>query len=266
MGAAVQRQKDAEHEGIEPLEGSDLNGILADEMGLGKTIQTISLIAYLMENKGVAGPHLIVALKAVLPNWMLEFAAWAPSIVTVLYDGRRDERKATREEYSGDEGMFNVMITHYDLVMRDKTFLKKIHWHYIIVDEGHRLKNKDSVLARTIVNGFRIRRRLLLTGTPIQNSLQELWSLLNFLLPNIFNSVSNFEEWFNAPFADKNNVTLTEEEELLVIRRLHHVCVGYWLFFSHSPVFVMRYLSLHLVHFLSLSTGYKAIHIEEEER
>ncbi|CAA3001319.1 probable ATP-dependent DNA helicase CHR12 [Olea europaea subsp. europaea] len=204
------------------LFNNNLNGILADEMGLGKTIQTISLIAYLIENKGVTGPHLIVAPKAVLPNWMNEFSTWAPSVAAVLYDGRLDERKAMREEYSG-EGKFNVLITHYDLIIRDKAFLKKIHWYYLIVDEGHRLKNYDCVLARTLVSGYRIRRRLLLTGTPIQNSLQELWSLLNFLLPTIFNSVENFEEWFNAPFADKCDVSLTDEEQLLVIRRLHHV-------------------------------------------
>ncbi|GFY85074.1 SNF2/Brahma-type chromatin-remodeling protein CHR12 [Actinidia rufa] len=204
------------------LFNNNLNGILADEMGLGKTIQTISLIAYLLESKGVIGPHLIVAPKAVLPNWVNEFSTWAPSIVAILYDGRLDERKAMREEYSG-EGKFNVLITHYDLIMRDKAFLKKIHWHYMIVDEGHRLKNHECALARTLVSGYRIRRRLLLTGTPIQNSLQELWSLLNFLLPTIFNSVENFEEWFNAPFADRCDVSLTDEEELLVIRRLHHV-------------------------------------------
>uniref|UniRef100_A0A5B7A9G1 DNA helicase n=1 Tax=Davidia involucrata TaxID=16924 RepID=A0A5B7A9G1_DAVIN len=204
------------------LFNNNLNGILADEMGLGKTIQTISLIAYLMENKGVTGPHLIVAPKAVLPNWVNEFSTWAPSIVAILYDGRLDERKAMREEYSG-EGKFNVLITHYDLIMRDKAFLKKIHWYYMIVDEGHRLKNHECALAQTLVTGYRIRRRLLLTGTPIQNTLQELWSLLNFLLPTIFNSVENFEEWFNAPFADRCDVSLTDEEELLIIRRLHHV-------------------------------------------
>ncbi|XP_058192879.1 probable ATP-dependent DNA helicase CHR12 [Rhododendron vialii] len=204
------------------LFNNNLNGILADEMGLGKTIQTIALIAYLIENKGVTGPHLIVAPKAVLPNWVNEFSSWAPSIMAVLYDGRLDERKAMREEYSG-EGKFNVLITHYDLIMRDKAFLKKIHWQYMIVDEGHRLKNHECALARTLVSGYRIRRRLLLTGTPIQNSLQELWSLLNFLLPNIFNSVQNFEEWFNAPFADRCDVSLNDEEELLIIRRLHHV-------------------------------------------
>ncbi|KAL5981076.1 putative ATP-dependent DNA helicase chr12 [Asimina triloba] len=179
------------------LFNNNLNGILADEMGLGKTIQTIALIAYLMENKGVTGPHLIVAPKAVLPNWANEFSTWAPSIVAILYDGRLDERKNLREEYSG-EGKFNVMITHYDLIMRDKAFLKKIHWYYMIVDEGHRLKNHECALARTLVGGYRIRRRLLLT-------------------------VQNFEEWFNAPFADRCDVSLTDEEELLIIHRLHHV-------------------------------------------
>ncbi|RZC92225.1 hypothetical protein C5167_026856 [Papaver somniferum] len=107
--------------------------------------------------------------------------------------------------------------------MRDKTYLKKIHWHYMIVDEGHRLKNHECALVRTLVKGYHIRRRLLLTGTPIQNNLQELWALLNFLLPTIFNSVQNFEEWFSAPFADRCDVSLTDEEQLLIIRRLHQV-------------------------------------------
>ncbi|KAJ7524963.1 hypothetical protein O6H91_17G029800 [Diphasiastrum complanatum] len=204
------------------LYNNNLNGILADEMGLGKTIQTISLLAYLMENKGVTGPHIIIAPKAVLPNWAHEFATWAPSMITVVYDGRAEERKVLREEYAR-EGRFNVLVTHYDLIMRDRAFLKKVHWHYMVVDEGHRLKNHDCMLSRTLAGGYHMRRRLLLTGTPIQNSLQELWSLLNFLLPAIFNSSQNFEEWFNAPFADRSEVSLTEEEQLLVIRRLHQV-------------------------------------------
>ncbi|KAL1203304.1 putative ATP-dependent DNA helicase CHR23 [Cardamine amara subsp. amara] len=204
------------------LYNNDYNGILADEMGLGKTIQTIALIAYLLETKNVLGPHLILAPKAVLPNWENEFATWAPSIAAFLYDGPKEKRNEIRARIA-EKGKFNVLITHYDLVMRDKTFLKKIEWNYMIVDEGHRLKNHDCALARILGTGYRIKRRLLLTGTPIQNSLQELWSLLNFLLPHIFNSVQNFEEWFNTPFAERGSASLTDEEELLIINRLHHV-------------------------------------------
>ncbi|KAG2624562.1 hypothetical protein PVAP13_3KG142700 [Panicum virgatum] len=204
------------------LFNNNLNGILADEMGLGKTIQTIALIAYLLEKKEVPGPHLIIAPKAVLPNWSNEFRTWAPSIATILYDGRPDERRALRDKNFDVHGLqFNVLLTHYDLILKDKKFLKKVHWHYLIVDEGHRLKNHECALARTLVSGYQIRRRLLLTGTPIQNSLQELWSLLNFILPNIFNSSQNFEEWFNAPFAC--DVSLNDEEQLLIIHRLHQV-------------------------------------------
>lgn len=83
----------------------------------------------------------------------MTFCFFFVSITAVLYDGRLDERKAMREEYSG-EGKFNVMITHYDLIMRDKAFLKKIHWHYMIVDEGHRLKNHECALAKTLVSGY----------------------------------------------------------------------------------------------------------------
>lgn len=170
------------------LFNNNLNGILADEMGLGKTIQTISLIAYLMENKNVTGPHLIVAPKAVLPNWTTEFGTWAPrygninlfhcscfhsnltnkydvflevmygvsssfSIKVVPYDGNMDTRRLLRDKYLG-EGKFNVWLTHYDLIMRDKNHLKKIHWHYMIVDEGHRLKNHECALARTLDGGY----------------------------------------------------------------------------------------------------------------
>lgn len=88
-----------------------------------------------------------------------------------------------------------------------------------------------------LVCSYQIKRRLLLTGTPIQNSLQELWSLLNFLLPHIFNSVQNFQEWFNAPFADRSDVTLTDEEELLIIRRLHHVSIVYSIFSTFELIF-----------------------------
>eukprot|EP00252_Welwitschia_mirabilis_P025329 TRINITY_DN7867_c0_g1_i1.p1 TRINITY_DN7867_c0_g1~~TRINITY_DN7867_c0_g1_i1.p1 ORF type:complete len:1150 (+),score=277.75 TRINITY_DN7867_c0_g1_i1:156-3605(+) len=203
------------------LFNNNLNGILADEMGLGKTIQTIALIAYLMEKKGVSGPHLIIAPKAVLPNWDHEFRSWAPSLKTLLYDGNLETRKGLSDQVQ--EATYNVLLTHYDYIIRDKSVLRKVHWHYLIIDEGHRLKNNESVLGKILNTCYHFRRRLLLTGTPIQNTIAELWALLHFLLPTIFNSYENFEEWFNAPFAERCDMAITDEEQLLIIRRLHQV-------------------------------------------
>ena len=224
------------------LFNNNLNGILADEMGLGKTVQTIGLLAYLAEHKAVGGPHLIVCPKVTLFNWAAEFAKWAPALRVVLYDGRADERAAMRAdivraaEYSSSRGTaaaagassqapFCVLLTHYDLVIRDKSILSRPHWCHIIVDEGHRLKNRSSRLAELLSGKYRSRHRLLLTGTPIQNNLQELWSLLNFLLPSIFHSANSFAAWFNAPFGGvrAEDTALNEEEEQVVIGRLHQV-------------------------------------------
>ena len=200
-----------------------LNGILADEMGLGKTIQTISLVAYLMETKSNFGPHLIICPKAVLSNWTNEFERWLSAVNVVLYDGKPEERKALREDRMANQ-TFNVLLTHYDMIMRDKKTLTKIQWEYIIVDEGHRLKNKDSKLSEILRGSYEARNRLLLTGTPIQNNLKELWSLLNFVLPKVFDTSDSFDDWFSAPFQGAmEDVTLSEEEELLIIHRLHQV-------------------------------------------
>ena len=199
-----------------------LNGILADEMGLGKTIQSIGLIAYLMEVKGVYGPHMLVTPKSVLPNWANEMKEWCPHIKLVWYEGSKEERAVIREEQVlGTD--FHVLMTHYDLAINDAKYLGKVQWHHLIVDEGHRLKNEDCRLAKVFRDKYSFRFRLLLTGTPLQNKLHELWSLLNFLLPNVFNSSETFDEWFNAPFGalSGEETKLTEEEEILIIRRLH---------------------------------------------
>jgi hypothetical protein len=117
-----------------------------------------------------------------------------------------------------------VLLTTFDFVMRDKAKLSRINWNFLIIDEGHRIKNSDSKLAVILSKSYRPKHRLLLTGTPLQNNLPELWSLLNFLLPNIFHSVESFEDWFNSPFATSGDkVEMTEEESLLIIRRLHVV-------------------------------------------
>jgi ATP-dependent helicase STH1/SNF2 len=206
------------------LYNNNLNGILADEMGLGKTIQTISLICYLIEKKKQQGPYLVLVPLSTLTNWNNEFERWAPSIVRIVYKGPPNQRKVHAQQIR--YGQFQVLLTTYEFVIKDRPLLSKVKWLHMIVDEGHRMKNANSKLSSTITQYYHTRFRLILTGTPLQNNLTELWAMLNFVLPNIFKSVKSFDEWFNTPFANtggQDKMELTEEEQLLVIKRLHKV-------------------------------------------
>lgn len=204
------------------LYNNNLNGILADEMGLGKTIQTISLITYLMEKKKLNGPFLIIVPLSTLPNWVLEFEKWAPAVVVVSYKGSPHLRRILQNQMKATK--FNVLLTTYEYVIKDKSILAKVPFKYMIIDEGHRMKNHHCKLTQILNTHYNAPYRLLLTGTPLQNKLPELWALLNFLLPSIFKSCSTFEQWFNAPFATTGEkVELNEEETILIIRRLHKV-------------------------------------------
>ncbi|RGB30163.1 SNF2 family N-terminal domain-containing protein [Rhizophagus diaphanus] len=208
------------------LYNNRLNGILADEMGLGKTIQTISLVTYLIERKKQNGPFLIVVPLSTLTNWTMEFEKWAPSVRKCVYKGAPTVRKALQHQFIKHVN-FQVLLTTYEYIIKDKTILSKIRWVYVIIDEGHRMKNVNSKLSIILTNNYQCRYRLILTGTPLQNNLPELWSLLNFILPKIFDSVKSFDEWFNTPFAHgivgQEKIALNEEESLLIIRRLHKV-------------------------------------------
>ena len=212
---------------------NNLNGILADEMGLGKTIQTIALLCYIMENKHNEGPFLIIAPLATISNWVIEFDRWAPGIKIVVYKGAPYERRQLANQIKQEKHKYNAVLTTYEYIMKDKYNLNKVTWQYIIVDEGHRMKNYKSKFTQTLGTQFNSVYRLLLTGTPLQNNLSELWALLNFLLPKIFNSCEDFEKWFNQPFSSKlpgeKNTELTEEQELLIINRLHHILLPFLL-------------------------------------
>ncbi|KAK3318178.1 SNF2 family N-terminal domain-containing protein [Apodospora peruviana] len=192
-----------------------MSGILADEMGLGKTIQTISLIALLREQENYLGPHLIVAPLSTLSNWLDEFHKWVPSIPVVMYHGTPERRgeifktKIARHLHGGrPTDKFPVVCTSYEMVLKDRAALSRINWEFIIIDEGHRMKNFDSKLFRELKT-FTSATRLLITGTPLQNNLKELWSLLNFLLPKIFRDWEAFESWFD--FSDLEDEEGTEE-------------------------------------------------------
>ncbi|KAL0389353.1 UNVERIFIED_CONTAM: Chromatin structure-remodeling complex protein SYD [Sesamum calycinum] len=210
------------------LYNNHLNGILADEMGLGKTVQVISLICYLMETKNDRGPFLVVVPSSVLPGWESEINFWAPSIHKIVYSGPPEERRRLFKEQIVHQ-KFNILLTTYEYLMNkhDRPKLSKIQWHLIIIDEGHRIKNASCKLNADLKH-YRSNHRLLLTGTPLQNNLEELWALLNFLLPNIFNSSDDFSQWFNKPFESNGDnspdeALLSEEENLLIINRLHQV-------------------------------------------
>ncbi|QSZ33577.1 hypothetical protein DSL72_005145 [Monilinia vaccinii-corymbosi] len=192
-----------------------MSGILADEMGLGKTIQTISLIALLREKEHYLGPHLIIAPLSTLSNWIEEFQKWTPSVPVLLYHGTPRQRKdlfrtQMMKHIKGGrpDEKFPVVCTSPEIVLRDHADLSKINWEFIIIDEGHRMKNSESKLFQTL-RTFTSATRLLITGTPLQNNLKELWSLLNFLLPTIFTQWEMFESWFD--FSDLQDEEGTED-------------------------------------------------------
>ncbi|KAK4477886.1 hypothetical protein RD792_017151 [Penstemon davidsonii] len=189
-----------------------INGILADEMGLGKTLQTISLMGYLHEFRGITGPHMVVAPKSTLGNWMNEIKRFCPILRAVKFLGNPDERRYIREELLV-AGKFDVCVTSFEMAIKEKTALRRFSWRYIIIDEAHRIKNENSLLSKTM-RLFNTNYRLLITGTPLQNNLHELWSLLNFLLPEIFSSAETFDEWFQI--SDDN-----DQQE--VVQQLHKV-------------------------------------------
>uniref|UniRef100_A0A4W3I8G9 Chromodomain helicase DNA binding protein 2 n=1 Tax=Callorhinchus milii TaxID=7868 RepID=A0A4W3I8G9_CALMI len=171
--------------------------ILADEMGLGKTIQTISFLSYLFHQHQLYGPFLVVVPLSTLTSWQREFDIWEPNMNVVVYIGDVMSRNTIREyDWTHPQTKrlkFNVLITTYEILLKDKTVLGSINWAFLGVDEAHRLKNDDSLLYRTLID-FRSNNRLLITGTPLQNSLKELWSLLHFIMPERFDSWEDFEE------------------------------------------------------------------------
>ncbi|OQS05794.1 hypothetical protein THRCLA_02106 [Thraustotheca clavata] len=210
-----------------------LNGILADEMGLGKTIQVIGMIAQL-KAKGIKGPFLVVSPLSTLANWQNEFKRFTPTIPTIIYHGSKQERakmlktELSRGKQSRDS--FPVIITSYEVIMRDARKFTNMGyvWKFIIVDEGHRLKNLDCLLIKELKMA-RSENRLLLTGTPLQNNLSELWSLLNFLLPDVFDDLALFESWFSSGNHTGTGDILSKQDLLdnhkksQVVSKLHEI-------------------------------------------
>eukprot|EP01117_Protostelium_nocturnum_P017066 TRINITY_DN687_c0_g4_i1.p1 TRINITY_DN687_c0_g4~~TRINITY_DN687_c0_g4_i1.p1 ORF type:complete len:1707 (+),score=771.90 TRINITY_DN687_c0_g4_i1:229-5349(+) len=172
--------------------------ILADEMGLGKTIQAISILQYLFEEQKVPGPFLIVAPMSTIEQWKRETEEWT-NMIPIIYHGKQDARDLIYnyewffegQQKSAKYYKFHVMIVTYEIAMIESSRLVTVPWQYLVVDEGHRLKNNQSKLFETL-RKYRVAHKLILTGTPLQNGVRELWTLMNFLEPKKFNDVEGF--------------------------------------------------------------------------
>ncbi|CAR25552.1 hypothetical protein ZYGR_0A01170 [Zygosaccharomyces rouxii] len=203
-----------------------INGILADEMGLGKTVQSISVLAHLAEKYNIWGPFLVVTPASTLHNWVNEISKFVPEFNILPYWGNGNDRKVLRRfwdrknfRYTRDSP-FHVMVTSYQMVVSDVTYLQKMKWQYMILDEAQAIKSSQSSRWRNLLS-FHCRNRLLLTGTPIQNSMQELWALLHFIMPSLFDSHDEFNEWFSRDIEShaEANTTLNQQQ----LRRLHMI-------------------------------------------
>ena len=229
--------REYQHDGLDWLAGlysNSTNGILADEMGLGKTIQTIALLAHLATYHEVWGPHLVIVPTSVMLNWEMEFKKWCPGFKILAYYGTQDERKRKRQGWNNDD-VWNVCITSYQLVLQDQQVFKRRRWHYLVLDEAHNIKNFKSQRWQTLL-GFNTRARLLLTGTPLQNNLTELWSLLFFLMPaengvGGFADLQEFQDWFHKPESQilESGRDQMDDEARAIITKLHKVLRPYLL-------------------------------------
>ncbi|KAL8300179.1 hypothetical protein RB593_009841 [Gaeumannomyces tritici] len=203
-----------------------INGILADEMGLGKTIQSISVMAYLAEHHDIWGPFLVVAPASTLHNWEQEIKRFVPALKIVPYWGSAGDRKILRKFWDRKhstykrDAQFHVTITSYQMVVSDVAYFQKMKWQYMILDEAQAIKSSQSSRWKCLLS-FHCRNRLLLTGTPIQNNMQELWALLHFIMPSLFDSHEEFSDWFSKDIEShaQSNSKLNEDQ----LKRLHMI-------------------------------------------
>ncbi|RMZ86182.1 hypothetical protein DV737_g280, partial [Chaetothyriales sp. CBS 132003] len=203
-----------------------INGILADEMGLGKTVQSISVMGYLAETYNVWGPFLVIAPASTLHNWQQEITKFVPAVKVLPYWGNAKDRKTLRKFWDrkhvtyNKDSEFHVLVTSYQLVVQDAQYFQKVKWQYMILDEAQAIKSSGSSRWKTLL-GFHCRNRLLLTGTPIQNNMQELWALLHFIMPSLFDSHDEFSDWFSKDIENhaQSNTKLNQDQ----LKRLHMI-------------------------------------------
>lgn len=241
-GGVMRRYQYDGYEWMKTLFENGVNGILADEMGLGKTIQCIAFISHLIE-MGVSGPFFVCGPLSTVPNWYSEFKRFTPNIPLVLYHGTAKEREELRMQIDKktrfkEGSCYPVVITSYAIALIDKSKLKRTEWKLLVIDEAHRIKNFQCKLIQALKE-YNAVHRLLLTGTPLQNNLSELWSLLNFILPEIFDDLKVFQSWFDISRLTQNGIAkeiLAREQEKQIISTIHQILTPFLLRRTKSDV------------------------------
>uniref|UniRef100_A0A8C5PBJ9 DNA helicase n=1 Tax=Leptobrachium leishanense TaxID=445787 RepID=A0A8C5PBJ9_9ANUR len=198
------------------LNKHNVNGILADEMGLGKTVQAIAFLAHLYES-GNTGPHLVVVPASTLDNWVREFKQWCPDLNLLIYYGSQEDRRHLRYDILNMVVEFNVIVTTYNCAIssaEDRSLFRRLKVNFAVFDEGHMLKNMSSVRYQHLMT-LNAKNRLLLTGTPLQNNLLELMSLLNFVMPHMFSSsTSEIKRMFSSKAKSTDEQSTFEKERI----------------------------------------------------
>lgn len=202
---------------LSDLRQLDCNGILADQMGLGKTIQSLAYLALLKDRDKIRGPHLIVCPLSTVKNWVNEATKWLSGFRVVPLYARKEDREMVWTKYIRRRE-FDIIVTSYEGMLKNQKRLRRFKYQVLILDEAHKIKNMDTIFSKKL-RELKIKSKTLLTGTPMQNNIMELFCLLNFTMPSIFNDNSLFNDWFR----EEEDTEKSKYSKEVLMEKLHKI-------------------------------------------